>query len=393
MSRKNGKSGVSIVYMVVAMSSMLMLASLAVDLGRVQVAKTELQRAADAAARAGAGALPNGFGSAQNAAMDIAAANLADGSPVILDPTYDFQVGHWDENTKSFIPLVGPFQGANVRAVKITARRVADRGNGIPCLFAKVLGRETCDVHASAVAVYSPRRFAAVGLEYIKLGGNATNSYKSTGNAPADHGDIASNGDITLGGSSLIAGNAFPGMGKMVIGANHVTGSTTPLSYTLNYPNGDAGIYKTSNNNGSVPSGAVAASSFKIGNQQTVTLQAGNYYFNNFNAGAGSILNIAGPVTIYVYGTLSLGGHVDVAGNLPKNLTIITVPNGGTAPGNITLNGTSALYADIYAPQSRINMSGTGDIYGSIVGRSIDMTGNSAIHYDMSLGGGIRLVQ
>ena len=50
-------------------------------------------------------------------------------------------------------------------------------------------------------------------------------------------------------------------------------------------------------------------------------------------------------------------------------------------------------YADIYGPQSRINMSGTGDIYGSIVGKSIDMTGNSAIHYDMSLGGGIRLVQ
>jgi hypothetical protein len=38
MSRKNGKSGVSIVYMVVVMSTMIMVASLAVDLGRVQLA-------------------------------------------------------------------------------------------------------------------------------------------------------------------------------------------------------------------------------------------------------------------------------------------------------------------------------------------------------------------
>ena len=150
MSRKNGKSGVSIVYMVVVMSTMIMVASLAVDLGRVQLAKTELQRAADAAARAGASALPNGFASAQSAAMSIAAQNLADGSPVILDANYDFQVGHWDENTKAFIPLVGPFQGSNVRAVKITARRIADRGNAIPRLFAKVLGCDTCDVKASA---------------------------------------------------------------------------------------------------------------------------------------------------------------------------------------------------------------------------------------------------
>jgi uncharacterized membrane protein len=78
--------------MVVVMSTMIMVASLAVDLGRVQLAKTELQRAADAAARAGASALPNGFASAQAAAMTIAAANLADGNLVLhhqhshLDP-------------------------------------------------------------------------------------------------------------------------------------------------------------------------------------------------------------------------------------------------------------------------------------------------------------------
>jgi hypothetical protein len=41
----------------------------------------------------------------------------------------------------------------------------------------------------------------------------------------------------------------------------------------------------------------------------------------------------------------------------------------------------------VYAPQSDITLSGSGDIYGSVLGKSISMTGSSAIHYDMNLSG------
>src|SRR5205823_3735723 len=143
----------------------------------------------------------------------------------------------------------------------------------------------------------------------------------------------------------------------------------------------------------SVPSTAMSASSFKLGNNQTVVLPGGTYYFNNFSTGAGSTTIFTGPATVYVYGTIQMNGNAVTAASLPKNLTIVSVPNGSSAPGSITLTGTSALYATIYAPQSRISMSGTGDIYGSILGKSIDMTGNAAVHNDLGLGGGIRLVQ
>ncbi len=61
----------------------------------------------------------------------------------------------------------------------------------------------------------------------------------------------------------------------------------------------------------------------------------------------------------------------------------------GTAPGSINLGSGSDLYATIYAPQSALTMSGSGDLYGSVVAKSIDMTGSSAIHYDLVLDGGM----
>src|ERR1700722_7996962 len=54
------RRGVAIVYVAVCMIATMGLLSLAVDLGRVETAKTELRRATDAAARAALAALPQG---------------------------------------------------------------------------------------------------------------------------------------------------------------------------------------------------------------------------------------------------------------------------------------------------------------------------------------------
>jgi hypothetical protein len=69
-------------------------------------------------------------------------------------------------------------------------------------------------------------------------------------------------------------------------------------------------------------------------------------------------------------------------------------PN-GQAPGAVSIGSGTSLYANIYAPQSAITMSGNGDIFGTIVGKSVSMTGTSTIHYDLEAakGGAIKLVQ
>src|SRR3954469_946404 len=97
--RRTGRErGMTLLYATVAMAALIMIASLAVDLGRVQLIKTELQRAADAAARHAATGLADG--TAASKASYVAGQNTADGTPVVLvmggGANDDVQVGHWD---------------------------------------------------------------------------------------------------------------------------------------------------------------------------------------------------------------------------------------------------------------------------------------------------------
>src|SRR5438034_11773735 len=101
------RRGVSIVYVAVGLTVLAGMISLAVDYGRVQLAKTELRRAADAAARAGATGLGN-YVTAQSLAVQYAALNSVDGSPLALDPaTTDIEFGTWDDVKNSFAVVTG----------------------------------------------------------------------------------------------------------------------------------------------------------------------------------------------------------------------------------------------------------------------------------------------
>src|SRR4051812_15489263 len=88
------RKGITLIWVTVVFTTMVAFASLAVDFGRVQVAKTELLEAADAASRAGAGSLGSGVAAAKASAVDIAAHNRADGVPVTLQDG-DMEFGLW----------------------------------------------------------------------------------------------------------------------------------------------------------------------------------------------------------------------------------------------------------------------------------------------------------
>ena len=73
-----------------------------------------------------------------------------------------------------------------------------------------------------------------------------------------------------------------------------------------------------------------------------------------------------------------------------EDLKIVVV---GTSSMTFDITGTPEIHADIYAPQMALTMHGTGDIYGTLVAKSIDMSGNAGIHYDKALYGGVTLVK
>jgi len=56
----------------------------------------------------------------------------------------------------------------------------------------------------------------------------------------------------------------------------------------------------------------------------------------------------------------------------------------------VSIGGNSAVVGVFYAPNNDIQVGGTGDFYGAVVGRSVDINGNGAIHIDEDAVSGVQ---
>jgi Flp pilus assembly protein TadG len=161
------QSGALAVWAGVVLVVMILIGALAVDIGRLAVVKSELQKAADAGALAGARALSTGppypnWTNAQNLASATAQANKADGS---LVTTCQVQVGYWNFSWQATTApanlqstgIVPTSQDAP--AVKVAISKDTGQNSGpLLMLFGPVLGINAIAVSAQAVAciTYEP---------------------------------------------------------------------------------------------------------------------------------------------------------------------------------------------------------------------------------------------
>jgi hypothetical protein len=151
MTRKPRERGISLLYAMVAMVALTGFVSLAIDLGRMQLAKTELQAATDAASRYGASGLSSGVDAVKARVAAAALENMVDGTPLVIDENNDIEFGTWNSNTKTFTVLTGSAQ-STATAIRVTGRRLASRGTGVPLFFGKAFGRNTLDIKASGIS-------------------------------------------------------------------------------------------------------------------------------------------------------------------------------------------------------------------------------------------------
>src|SRR5438034_404933 len=119
--------GVSALYALVIMTALIGFCSLGADFGRVEVAKTELRSAADAAARYGAGAITQGVTAVKTRVAAAGLDNKVDGLPLTIDTTNDLEFGTWNAATRTFTVLTGSNE-ANANAIRVTAKRMQSRG-------------------------------------------------------------------------------------------------------------------------------------------------------------------------------------------------------------------------------------------------------------------------
>jgi Flp pilus assembly protein TadG len=134
-------------YVGVVLPALFAVLSLAVDLGRAQLVKLELQRSADATARGYIAVRINkGDDTAKTVGPKIADMNPVDGNA--MAPTVTVTRGYWNATTKNFNEGNGiPF------AVKVTVSRKAANSNAVPLMWGALIGKSSVDVQATAIAV------------------------------------------------------------------------------------------------------------------------------------------------------------------------------------------------------------------------------------------------
>jgi hypothetical protein len=457
--------------------------SMAVDIGRVRLARTQLQTAADAAALAAARALQflpqtDGIQQVQNLAIDTAEENVSidqkngigarQDRDVTLVRDEDIEFGIWRVNalpgTQRFFPLENSGgltdERREANAVRVWGRRcttyetpdgqVITRNTGIPLIFAPILpnGPLAGDVQQQGTVMLrgGRRGYGFIGLDWVKFNGNTktdsynagSETYPGVGGAN-DLGSIASNGNITLVGGTEIHGDVHPGMDASIqpypLGSNVlVTGYMNPLEQPMTYampaftlpqpPYNVSGTYDP-------PTVIKPDTSFQAANGQVITTLSstanGNdvngkpistkFVFKSWTSGSQStvkIKNDLSPVEFWISGDLKnsaqaqihmtsnnfpvifhCNGNFDMQGggiyndsattpNLlkPENLQIYMCKSGTS----LDVGGSPTMAAHIYAPGSAVKVHGNADgvygFWGSIIGKTLDITGGSELHYD-----------
>jgi hypothetical protein len=165
--RKTGRDdgrderGVSMVFVAVALTALLGASALAIDVGAVWVARTQLQNGADAAALGAASNMIDmtvpaapvvTLGAAEGVAQEVGSDNGAISALSLDVLTSDIAFGRWDLDTRTFDTGVDLSDPEQVTAVQVMTR-LDDNANGpLPAFMSKVLGRQDFDVQADAIA-------------------------------------------------------------------------------------------------------------------------------------------------------------------------------------------------------------------------------------------------
>jgi Flp pilus assembly protein TadG len=157
-TRQRDERGVAMLAVVAALVALIAAASLAIDVGMVLAARTQLQNAADAAALAAATGLidPNApqvtLSEAESAGVSQAAQNFAVSAPSVNLDLADFRFGRWDTDVRALDTSVDLTDPEQVTGVEVTARLDGAANGPVPALMARVLGRDQFAVTSSATA-------------------------------------------------------------------------------------------------------------------------------------------------------------------------------------------------------------------------------------------------
>jgi hypothetical protein len=140
-----------------------------------------------------------------------------------------------------------------------------------------------------------------------------------------------------------------------------------------------------------VPNVPIVLSNVRVGSNTQLTLKPGTYIFNSLDIGGGSRVIVdpaeSGNVNIVLAGGGTVDPVLEVTGNGIGNTSWdpqrFRIEYAGTK--EMKFAGTGNTAAIIYAPNAYANFTGTFDLYGSVIARTLSSSGTAGIYYDRRL--------
>src|SRR5436305_9696824 len=345
----------------------------------------------------------------------------------LIDPTNSWQ--YYRIRTVGTIPITGPARASdNPQDTKL--RRLSLRWerftNGIltPHLLTAPQVSRRIEAIVRPVSAFD-QAVMSVGVVDLTNQNIVVDSYDSTDPTkstnglydPAkrqENGDIATDGQLIEAGNAQIYGDVATNAGT-VSGAANITGIERTDFYQEPIP---VGAPSWNGTNGSVTS---VNGTTTITADATPHSAASRYILTGVSLSGNKTLTIAGNangsqtyVEIYVTGDISVSGtgqivvqpgvtatiyfagNVDITGNgvlnsnnQPGDFLLYGIQPPSNTSLHVNFGGNSQITASIYAPGHDVSVNGSGTnghVYGSIVGKTVTMTGVSNLHYDERLG-------
>src|SRR5438874_844866 len=343
----------------------------------------------------------------------------------LIDPTNSWQ--YYRIRTVGTIPITGPArasdnpQDTKLRRLSLHWERFTD-GILAPRSLEKPQVSRRIEAIVRPVSA-SDQAVMSVGVVDLTNQNSVVDSYdssnptKSTNGLydPAkrqENGDIATDGQLIEAGNAQIFGDVATNAGT-VSGAANISGVERTDFYQEPIPIGAPSWAdsSTASINGTTTIDAVAT-------QGSV---ASRYTFSSISLSGNKTLTIAGNpngsqtyIEIYVTGDISVSGtgqiviqpgvtakiyfagNADISGNgvmnsnnQPGDLMLYGIQPPMNSSEHVSISGNSQITASIYAPGHDVTVNGggtNGHVYGSIVGKTVTMTGVSNLHYDERLG-------
>ena len=200
----------------------------------------------------------------------------------------------------------------------------------------------------------------------------------------------ATAGDVTLGQDALV--DSYRSSEGAYDSANALTNGNVQASHNVTlHPSATLSGTAASHTDSSqesvpVPAGLTSSGTLFVNSNQTVTLTAGDYLYDDIHLASNATLKAEGQVRIWFTGKLEIGSNasaVAVSGD-PSDLWFF----GGCGWQAVRIGGSSvSLVGTIHAPDLSVFLQSNSNVFGAVVGATIEVYQNANVHYDEDLGG------